>query len=369
MKRSVWRNAPERTQPMAIITHAKRKLKVKNRKKRDGDPRFSLRYFRKNFGSLESSKNKFNNSDFKPLNEERNYVRITPPYKIQKVKDEFKEYTQRLKKKAILLSDYEDPEQGYVIFPWYASRYSSQGQKKVARKIRSWYGYNVEYGVFLTLTFDPKEYTLLEAWQNLRQLIKKTMNKIKIYAIREKKKRGAEKPKIEYLWVIEIHKNGYPHVHIFYPLLARLMDIEKIKKIWNVGHVWVERKRNIWLGSYMSKYLSKGQGLEDGLPFLWKFRIRLYGASNLERVKRKEKTKGRYIYVGSANLKYSASEPNTPDLETLALNNGIRRIAFFGGGGMSVKWDLMDEKPEEEWFRKIFIVGRASNANGIFSSD
>jgi len=231
---------------------------------------------------------------------------------------DFKKYIEDLKNKVVLVRSKDDPSIGFVIRPYKTSRYSPAGQKKMAKKIRKQFN-GVDSGVFLTLTFDPKRVSLASAWSNLSSLIRRTMKYLKTYASREAKAKGL-KVNIQYIWVIEVQKNGYPHVHVFYPSIKRLIDMRKIRQVWGVGFVFVKKLEGVQIGAYMSKYLAKGQGLEQALPFVWFFGIRLYGASNMV-VLKTPKGESKYVFIGMCFLDEEGK--NLEALESLMRLNSI----------------------------------------------
>jgi len=239
--------------------------------------------------------------------------------------DEYARYIESLRNKVIVLRSKDDPSIGYLVRPFETSRYSPAGQRKLARTIRKRFN-GVDSGVFLTLTFDPKRVSLLSAWGHLSDLIRHTMNYLKIYAKRELKSRGVDL-NIQYIWVIEVQKNGYPHVHVFYPSIKRLLDVNQIQQIWGVGFVFVKRLEGVKIGEYMSKYLSKGQGLEMAMKYVWFFKIRLHGASNLVILK-EPRVAGKYEYVGSCYLDEAGK--NTADLLGFMRTNKINILKAFG---------------------------------------
>jgi len=231
---------------------------------------------------------------------------------------EYEKYIEDLKNKVVLLRSKDDPSVGFVIRPYKTSRYSSVGQKKLAKTIRKRFN-GVDSGVFLTLTFDPRRVSLTSAWGHLSELIKRTMNYLKIYAKREAKAKGV-KLNVQYIWVIEVQKNGYPHVHVFYPSIKRLIDVNQIQQIWGVGFVFIKKLEGVKIGDYMSKYLSKGQGLEKALPYVWFFKIRLHGASNMV-VLKDTKSESKYVFIGMCFLDEEGK--NLASLEALMRLNSI----------------------------------------------
>ncbi|PMP82954.1 MAG: hypothetical protein C0175_02685, partial [Caldisericum exile] len=143
---------------------------------------------------------------------------------------------------------------------------------------------------------------------------------------REDKRRGKKKRNIEYIWVIEIQNNGYPHVHVFFPNLSYLLPQSVIARIWGAGFVKINERKNVNVGKYMSKYLAKGQGLDEALPFVWKYHIRLYSSSQM--MKLKQKKHHNYVYLGSTTISM---------LPVYASEWFLKEIEFFGGGGISIE--------------------------------
>jgi len=241
------------------------------------------------------------------------------------IKEDYAKYIEDLKNKVIVLRSKDDPSIGFLVRPYKSSRYSPAGQRKLSKTIRKRFN-GVDSGVFLTLTFDPRRVSLLSAWGNLSSLIKHAMNYLKIYAKRELKGRGAP-ANIQYIWVVEVQKNGYPHVHVFYPSIKRLIDVNQIQQIWGVGYVFIKKLEGVKIGAYMSKYLAKGQGLEMALPFVWHYKIRLHGASNMV-VLKEPRVASRYEYVGSCYLDEAGK--NTSDLIGFMHTNKINIVKEIG---------------------------------------
>jgi len=263
--------------------------------------------------------NKFNKQENAPSFEEN--LNATVESMITK---EYEGYIEDLKNKAVVLRSKDDPSVAFVVRPYKSSRYSPAGQKKLARTIRKRFN-GVDSGVFLTLTFDPRRVSLTSAWGHLSELIKRTMNYLKIYAKRELKSRGAP-ANIQYIWVIEVQKNGYPHLHVFYPSIKRLLDVNQIQQIWGVGFVFIKKIEGVRIGEYMSKYLAKGQGLEMAMKYVWFFRIRLHGASNLV-VLKEPRGESKYVFVGMCFLDEEGK--NLEALEAFVRLNNINVVKDF----------------------------------------
>jgi len=155
------------------------------------------------------------------------------------------------------------------------------------------------------------------------------MRYLKTYAQREAKARGV-KLNVQYIWVIEVQKNGYPHVHVFYPSIKRLLDVNKIQQIWGVGFVFIKKLEGVRVGDYMSKYLAKGQGLEKALPYVWFFKIRLHDESNMVVLKDTPKGESKYVFIGMCFLDEEGK--NLSSLEGLMRLNNINVVKEIGTG-------------------------------------
>jgi len=254
---------------------------------------------------------------------------------IREIQKDYKAYIENLKEEVILLRDYEDSSVGVALFPYSLSRYSKSGQKKIARSLQARFPYAGD-GVFLTLTFDPKRFSMLEAYRTVTKRLSKFLSELRTYAQREVEKQVKNtgikaKAKVEYIWVLEIQTKttGYPHIHIFFPNLNHLLPYKKIEKLWGAGYVFIKYLRGVQIGSYMSKYLTKGQGLEWGLPFIWRFKLRMYGSSGgIQKVRRVKS--GRYEFIGSCY--YHDVGGSKGNIEALAVGNNIKVVRAFGSG-------------------------------------
>jgi len=254
---------------------------------------------------------------------------------IEEIQRDYKTYIDDLKDQVVLLREYEDPSSAVALFPYSLSRYSKTGQRKIAKSLQARFPTNTD-GVFLTLTFDPHRISMLDAYRTVTKRLSKFLSEVRTYAQREVDKQVKNtgikaKKQIEYIWVIEIQtqRTGYPHVHVFFPGLNHLLPQQLIEKLWGAGFVFVKKLQGIRAGEYMSKYLTKAQGLEWGLPFIWRFKIRLHGASGgIKKVKRIKS--GRYEYIGSCY--YHSVGGSRGNIEALARNNNIKVVTAFGSG-------------------------------------
>jgi len=209
--------------------------------------------------------------------------------------ENFLEYIDILEEKLVLMRSRVNFDKGLIIRPCESSRYFEGGRKKTKRNLRKRFGKNFTApGVFLTLTYDHKKYSRWEAWGRLSADLKRLIHNITMRYNRA----GRKSPR--YIWVIEEQKQtGYPHVHIFYPRLKWLLTKEDIHLLWNMGRTKVEYADNVHLGGYVCKYITKMGGWSDeGLAFIWKNKIRMYGYSHCYNMANgiKQKTEWDYSY-------------------------------------------------------------------------
>jgi|GEM_PF-5910067 len=137
------------------------------------------------------------------------------------------------------------------------------------------------------------------------------------------KRKGRTSPK--YISVIEEQsKTGYPHVHLFYPRLRYLLDKEDLQVLWGVGRTRVEYAKNVNIGRYVCKYITKMGGWSDeALAFIWRRKIRLYSYSRCYKMPAEDKEPSEWAYLVSTtrrNIEDNLSmiiraRPNIENLE------------------------------------------------------
>ncbi len=211
----------------------------------------------------------------------------------------FREHTGALQEMFVCLLNKDDGSL-LVIIPAFSSRYTSLGRNRIAKKIMKRMP-RITDGVFLTLTYNhnaPKE----NSWKNLNKDLKEFTNKVRIYRKREAKKRGSTPHKLEYFRVIEVQKNDYPHVHIFFLDTHHLLGQRQLEHMWNHGFIKVQYKTTN-MAKYMTKYLVKGQGWDDlSQAYIWKYHIRIYSMSR-GLCKKEEKPKTSWEIFKFGNIK------------------------------------------------------------------
>jgi hypothetical protein len=158
------------------------------------------------------------------------------------------------------------------------------------------------YYRLITLTLH-RGISIIEAWKNINNWVSACLHRV-----RTKLKRRY-KVDMYYLWVVEVHKDGYPHVHILYSLSRYVKGLvfEELLRIFQES--WVDDKGNRlcadqgvdirYIGrnvervkEYVLKYLVKdhdkvwGVRVEGGLVrvrlstlLIWAFRVRMFGMS------------------------------------------------------------------------------------------
>jgi hypothetical protein len=154
----------------------------------------------------------------------------------------------------------------------------------------------------ITLTLHRK-ISIVEAWKNINHWVSSCLHRVRT------KLRRKYRVDMSYLWVIESHKDGYPHVHVIFCLggYRKGLVFEELLKIFQES--WVDDSGNRlcadqgvdikYVGrdagkvkDYILKYLVKehdkiwGVRIEGGLVrvrlstlLIWAFRVRMFGMS------------------------------------------------------------------------------------------
>jgi len=170
------------------------------------------------------------------------------------------------------------------------------------------------YWYLLTLTL-YREVGFNRAWRGVNRWTSKFLNRFRTYL---KTKYGVNP---SYLWVVEVHKDGFPHVHILFRMpYIKELDIKTLLSMFQ--SYWVDDEGNplcapqgvdlLYIGrdvqrvrDYVLKYLVKNhhkywrvQLLPNGMvafrqssACMWLYRVRLFGMSQDIRAKLREKSK------------------------------------------------------------------------------
>ncbi len=186
------------------------------------------------------------------------------------------------------------------------------------------------YWYLLTLTF-YREIGFDNAWKNVNRWTSKFLNRFRTYL---KTKYGVSP---SYLWVVEVHKDGFPHVHILFRMpYIRELDFKTLLSIFQ--SYWVDDDGNPlcakqgvdleYIGrdvqkvrNYCLKYLVKNhhkywrvQLLSDGrVAFrrsssrMWLYKVKLFGMSQDIRAKMREKSKEDKANKGASDYTFFGS--------------------------------------------------------------
>jgi hypothetical protein len=176
----------------------------------------------------------------------------------------------------------------------------------------------------VTLTL-YREWGLIYSWAYINRWISACLHRVRV---KLKRDYGVD---VFYLWVVEVHRDGFPHVHILFGLSRYVPELtfQVLLKIFQ--DAWVDDQgrplcapqgvdiryigRNVRkVKRYVLKYLVEdfwaiwAVESEGGLVcarlsalLIWLFRVRLFGMS--QKIKRVAKQKKKVIYHGRVSLR------------------------------------------------------------------
>jgi len=176
----------------------------------------------------------------------------------------------------------------------------------------------------VTLTL-YRELGIIYSWANINRWISACLHRVRVKLRRDY---GVD---VLYLWVIEIHRDGFPHVHVLFGLSRYVPELtfEKLLRIFQ--DAWVDEEGRPlcapngvdirYIGrdvrrvrGYVLKYLVKdhwkvwGVEVQDGVVrvrlstlLIWLFRVRLFGMS--QKIKRVVKPKRSVVFHGHVSLR------------------------------------------------------------------
>jgi hypothetical protein len=180
------------------------------------------------------------------------------------------------------------------------------------------------YYRLVTLTL-YRELGIIYSWANINRWISACLHRVRV---KLKRDYGVD---VLYLWVVEVHRDGFPHTHILFGLSRYVPELtfEVLLKIFQ--DAWVdEGGRPLcapqgvdirYIGrdvekvkAYVLEYLVKDHWeiwaveVENGLVrarlsamLIWLFRVRLFGMS--QKIKRVAKPKKSVVYHGRVSLR------------------------------------------------------------------
>lgn len=156
-------------------------------------------------------------------------------------------------------------------------------------------------GVLLTLTYDQKKIDIWDAWKNVGEhcrVFMKNLNRIRKRHYKRLYGEGVERKNLSFFRVVEFHKNGYPHVHYYFPGLKWLWhhskgkrgsvknshgkDIKGLFDIWKWGRTEVKpTKGGGRLSNYVTKYLRKFDSSNElAMMYMWLTETKIFTFSN-----------------------------------------------------------------------------------------
>lgn len=165
--------------------------------------------------------------------------------------------------------------------------------------------------LFFTFTVPRARASIADAWREvhiwIEQLVREMRREAYIASIQDAENAELKKPfsdarrevarsrirtesTLLYAWVIEPHKDGYPHVHMVVD--SEWVDFEWLRETWSrasgVMSAWVYGERVYQVDGacrYLSKYISKSTLTLDILAIMYRRRL---WATNLERPEKQE---------------------------------------------------------------------------------
>ena len=177
-----------------------------------------------------------------------------------------------------------DIDENKILIELY-NRYCKSYQDKINRRAKylSW-AFRNKKSVLLTLTLDPTMYSndKYKMWMDIKKQYNRFITAVKYYFKKQKIKFPS------YICTIEAQKNGNPHLHICFLGCSRLMDWRKLRKLWGIGHIWINRSKGKSKirnpVNYIMKYITKtytDTNKENQLTqaICWFFNIRSYQCS------------------------------------------------------------------------------------------
>jgi hypothetical protein len=196
---------------------------------------------------------------------------------------------------------------------------------------RNYYGWIKElelpraYYRFITLTFS-RDRSIVEVWKNVNKWISKCLHRVR------NELRRKYQAEMYYMWVVECHKDGYPHVHIIWALNRYIEELKFEDLLKMFQKYWVDDAGRAlcapqgvdirYAGTevedikrYLLKYLVKDQSgiwgieVERGLVrarlcalLIWAFKVKLFGISKKLKNVMKMVSSGRCEWLGKTSV-------------------------------------------------------------------
>ena len=198
---------------------------------------------------------------------------LYPAVTVPQLVADFESYRDEVRAKHTVLAR---PGGSQIVVPATSgSRYFPDGQKRMVQRIRRRLGTAwTQSGVLLTLTYDPKLISCIDAWRSVGRHRREFVNRL--WQFRGRHRLG-RKP-LGFLSVLEVQPStGYPHVHMVFPGIRWLAGHADVNRIWGRGFTDVRLRDSMGPANYICKYLSKMSGwAAEYLAYLHTFAIRMY---------------------------------------------------------------------------------------------
>lgn len=175
---------------------------------------------------------------------------------------EFAEYLDKCNKKTMICNYYEGIEKKAVIIP-YHNRYSKNYVDSIyarLKKLEKWSKEEYKGKItMMTLTVAQKNKSISQCLDDLQEA--KTNLFMNLRQIRK------EIGFLEYIWIIEPHKSGYPHCHVILFTHADIKEFEpRLQKLWAKKYQAGSLAHGLKIGSDESDY--KNQDSYEQIEYL-----------------------------------------------------------------------------------------------------
>ena len=198
---------------------------------------------------------------------------LYPCVSVPQMVDDFESYRDKLRRKRTILAR---PRGDQISVPATAgSRYFADGQRRIVTRLKRRLGRAWQCGgVLVTLTYDPKRISKVQAWQGVGEHRRELVNKLWLW----RRRHGYGKRPLGFLAVLEVQPGtGYPHVHLVFPNVRWLIGAQELARLWGHGYTDVRLRDFVSPTAYVCKYIAKMRAWTDeSLAYLHNFRVRLY---------------------------------------------------------------------------------------------
>ncbi len=180
---------------------------------------------------------------------------------------DYLEKTSKMRLKFNMFNTY--PMESKSITVPYVHRWTDGYSKPIyarLKKLEKWYNQNDVFATMMTLTVYQRNHTISECLDNLQEHKKSLIANLRYIR--------SQIGYLEYLWIIEPHKSGYPHLHMMIFTKEDFMPYEeRLQNLWAEKYGAASKEHGLKLGSHDSKGESKR------LDFLTQYIFKYLGKS------------------------------------------------------------------------------------------